>query len=704
MVSNKRKEKHINSPSTEKKCARLSNDVKGISGSTVLGPFGSLKRIFLILLLAYIFALAHTYHVSTLFENDRHFSHLSTLEREMTFRSEMGLYYSYYKTIVEAPSFLEGFNRITNNNLTEYPSVINTLERFNLLPEVVLGGMYRLFDQFCTHFGIEGKTCWEIERGNGMPPVHSCEGIRQPEYFYLEAVWFCAGLTASFTFLYGVVLSDSIFGGVLSGLCFFYNHGESTRVQWTPPLRESFAYPFCLLQMLCVTLCIRSNKNTNDETKRTKTHTAQLIVLTMVTSLCLSMWQFAQFLFATQVIAVLILFMFGFISKFSAFIIFAGQTAAVIETLIFMFGNELLMSSLYNCLLLASSITLTFLYPVLTFGPGSLLRNFCTTIVTFAVAVVLKTRALTTNDDAHIINIIRSKLTSYKDFHTLLYTCAAEFDFLGWTTIEKLTKTLLLPTVGLVLVVLFLYWILSPSQLKSVEPSIIYNVLQLGAFTIMAVMIMRLKLFFTPHLCIIASIVASRVYFKVIPAKFHYPLLIVLVGCMHVSGVMNLKEQHGILGEYSNISLEELLNWINQNTSPKAAFAGPMPITAAILLSTRRPIVNHPHYEDARLRERTKKVYSAFSRKPPEEVFKLVSSLEADYLVLSDNWCYRQSSEGCRMTDIWDVEDPANRGKTPTCPQLMMGNFPFHLVFTNDKFAVLKLQPPYVELKGFNKY
>uniref|UniRef100_A0A452T6T3 Dpy-19 like C-mannosyltransferase 1 n=1 Tax=Ursus maritimus TaxID=29073 RepID=A0A452T6T3_URSMA len=579
-----------------------------------------LTVIILILLIGF-------FHITHLFENDRHFSHLSTLEREMAFRTEMGLYYSYFKTIVEAPSFLNGVWMIMNDKLTEYPLVINTLKRFNLYPEVILASWYRIYTKIMDLIGLQTKICWTVTRGEGLSPIESCEGLGDPACFYVAVIFILNGLMMALFFIYGTYLSGSRLGGLVTVLCFFFNHGECTRVMWTPPLRESFSYPFLVLQMLLVTHILRGS----------------LIALCISNVFFMLPWQFAQFVLLTQISSLFAVYVVGYIDICKLRKIIYIHMISLALCFVLMFGNSMLLTSYY-----ASSLVIIW------------------------VSV------------AHIGNLLTSKFFSYKDFDTLLYTCAAEFDFMEKETPLRYTKTLLLPVVLVVFIAI----------VKKVGLSLkIYHALQLLAYTVLGILIMRLKLFLTPHMCVMASLICSRQLFGWLFCKVHPGAVVfAILAAMSIQGSANLQTQWNIVGEFSNLPQEELIEWIKYSTKPDAVFAGAMPTMASVKLSALRPVVNHPHYEDAGLRARTKIVYSMYSRKAAEEVKRELIKLQVNYYILEESWCIRRSKPGCSMPEIWDVEDPANAGKPPLCNLLVKDSKPhFATVFQNSVYKVLEV-------------
>lgn len=701
-------------------------------------------KVIIALTLGYI----HQLHVSKMLENDRHFSHLSTLEREMSFRTEMGLYYSYFKTVIEAPSFFGGVESLYNNNITEYPDTINTLQRFNLYPEIILGAIYRIHESVSIRMNWKTKDCWQINRGENLSPVWSCVGIGDPAYFYLNGVWVCAAITVASIFLLSTELSDSIVGGLLAVLCYFYNHGECTRVQWTPPLRESFAYPLAVAQMYLVTYIMRRGISFGSY--------GQVVLLSVLTMLYMVFWQFAQFSLFTQICSLFPVFAVGFMSKDIFNIILGGQMLGLLAALILLFFNKMLLTSWFCCSLLSSIAVLhakeipqivkeivarrSIVVPKFVLpnpeeeripnqiGFSQLLHGFFKLVHFLFLTVIFKisaARILNVTDDDHIFNLLRSKFSSYRDFHTMLYTCAKEFDFLGTEMPYKCSLTLLVPSVALVALVLLWNTIdrirhYNPENPpKSSDPeesatlldsAVVYNLFQLLAYAAMAIMIMRLKLFLTPQLCVMVSMLGNKKFLPIVRdnPNWHTAFVVGLVACMSVQGITNINQQRNIIGEYSNTDFEELIEWINATVPLKASFAGPMPVMANVLLSTRRPVINHPHYEDEGIRARTKKIYQMYSRRTPEEYYRTLQKLKANYLVISKGWCYNIHMENdCGMTDLYDIEEPKRIGShDPLCPILFDGRQaiqPFQQVFKNNEYVVLKLPDTVVQLETKKK-
>uniref|UniRef100_W5M3K2 Dpy-19-like 1, like (H. sapiens) n=1 Tax=Lepisosteus oculatus TaxID=7918 RepID=W5M3K2_LEPOC len=654
------------------------------------------------LVLAAVAGILHWYHISNLFENDRHFSHLSTLEKEMAFRTEMGLYYSYFKIIIEAPSFLSGLYMIMNDRLTEFPLVINTLKRFNLFPEVVLASWYRIYTGTMDFFGFPTKICWTVNRGEGLNPVESCEGLGDPAYFYVTFVFVLNGVMMSLFFIYGTYLSGSRLGGVVTVLCFFFNHGESTRVMWTPPLRESFSYPFLVLQMLLLTHILRTPKPGKKS----------FVALGVSNVLFMLPWQFAQFVLLTQIASLFASYIMGYLVSSKL------QSLLLTHMVLCSSSYLLILLQLFKIFKKKSNLSILRILGTQDYTIYAYKLSFNSQVAEglgwFISTVILKSLAsavLGAADDAHISSLIKSKFTSYKDFDTMMYTCAAEFDFMEKETPLRYIKTLLFPVNLLVFAVITgndIEDFICPMKSHKVDKKwpqlisrtaqipngeLVYHLLQLIAFTVLAILIMRLKLFLTPHMCIMASLICSRQLFSWAGQKYRHQLLVFgILSIMAVQGVANLQSQWSIMGEFSNLPQEELLEWIKANSRSNAVFAGAMPTMASVKLSAMRPVVNHPHYEDAGLRQRTKLVYAMYSRKPAEEVRANLVKLGVDYFILEDSWCTRRSRPGCSMPEIWDVEDPRNAGKIPLCTLLGRDSRPhFITVFQNNIYKVLKV-------------
>ncbi|PIK34422.1 putative C-mannosyltransferase DPY19L1 isoform X2, partial [Apostichopus japonicus] len=343
-------------------------------------------------LFAVAFGVLQYYHVSTMFEYDRFFSHLSDLEREMTFRSEM----------------------------------------------MFLGILKRGYESFMNSINQPTRMCYNVRRGRGLSDVQSCEGMGDIAIFYVNSIFFWNGCMMSAFFSLAVLFSGSLFGGFIAVAAFFYNHGECTRVQWTPPLRESMGYPFFILQLLAITYTLSIPRPR-------WLHSAFIFISSLFFMLC---WQFAQFTLLTQMLSIFATFMLGYIRLSTLRCVLQGQSVALVTAYILLFGNELLLTSYYPACLITLWVIVC-LEPVFQVHSSRIALWILQSVILVAGTASFKfliSSLLHVADDAHIGNLLMSKISDYKDFHTLLYICSKEFDFIETETIFRFLYSLLLPS------------------------------------------------------------------------------------------------------------------------------------------------------------------------------------------------------------------------------------------------------------------
>ncbi|XP_068755171.1 protein C-mannosyl-transferase DPY19L3-like isoform X2 [Montipora capricornis] len=603
--------------------------------------------------IAVIVGVKYALYVRELHENNLWFSNIGQVEREISFRTEAGLYFSYYKQIVLAPSFFKGVNDLMHDNKTEHLRTINILERFNIYQEVILAALYRIL------------------------PIEM-----EYVYFYIDVVFVLHGIYMMALFTSSWVLSGSWLAGLLSSCFYIFNRMDTTRISYTIPLRESFGFPFLFVQIAFINFFL----------KRDASSLAQRLCLAGIavsTFFFTLVWQFAQFILLLESMAFFGTYSLGFIPKNKARSLYLIVIGSLISVCILQFINDMILCSLALSFAVASVILLSFQSEIsndsLLIRVFKLLFNITVVLllaggISFVVKAVIRVES-----DEHIFKFVKSKF-GYglgRDFDSLLYLCEGAFQFLPTDVYPRLTTGVVFPCyVTSLTAILFLLAHTVYVNWRKIEdtpedpnvhflnshPEVVYQAIQSVFFGVLAVSTLRFKYLWTPHMCLFAAGIfcnqyfwntaLSKIGFKPLLAKCTgHSVPVLLLGLLLFNRLPQALEELQQLGEFYDPDTVELMNWINENTPPNSSFTGSMQLLAGVKLCTDRHITNHPHYENKFLRERTKQVYQIYAKRSPKEIHRILRQHGTDYIILENSICLTRQNIGCRLVDLLDLDN-----------------------------------------------
>ena len=466
-------------------------------------------------------------------------------EQTLTLYSEQAFYYSYFLRAVSAPTWTSALWSFFSDDSTEFPNTVNPLHRFNIFPEAVIAGMYRF-----------------IPRAEAPTPLD----------FMLNTVWLLSGIQAAALYLCARVMSApaldtppaaaaSVLPGVSSRVaalvavfCYVAALRVTTRVFTHPTLRENYALPFLWIQMAALAVVLREDSrrvrtaivnstidakgrivgpasldvdagmgNLDDgggdgsgdggdgDERASASSTASRVVFvsTVLFMLC---WQFGPFVLLLQLAALLATRAVGAVSLPALRGLVWTYAGSIAVVAIVMAGNVMLLTSLFSCLVIGSLVVLA-----APWRPASVfLRSFKVVVLPVVVMAVIKvgTAALAgARDDAHVFRILRAKLApfEYRDFDTMQYLCGPAYNMLPDWVYDKLGVTLIGPA-GLAVVGLTAAAVLVDVCRRSVthvDGFRVFFCLQAIPFSMLGIGIMRLMMFGTVSLCLLASMAIS---------------------------------------------------------------------------------------------------------------------------------------------------------------------------------------------------
>ncbi|XP_064527331.1 protein C-mannosyl-transferase DPY19L3 isoform X4 [Pseudopipra pipra] len=507
-------------------------------------------------------------YVATLHENDLWFSNIKEVEREISFRTECGLYYSYYKQMIQAASIQQGLHGLVYDNKTESVRTINILERMNVYQEVFLSILYRIL------------------------PIQQ---YLEPVYFYIYTLFGLQAVYVIALYVTSWLLSGTWLSGLLAACWYITNRVDTTRVEFTIPLRENWALPFFAVQIAAITYLLRTHLQPVQER-------LTLMAVFIATFLFSLTWQFNQFMMLIQALALFILDCLDMLPTAKVTWLYIIQISGLLLVCVLQFFNSMILGSLlisFNAsVLIARTIQKNLKTGGLLNRLGKLILHVLLVLcLTLLINKFIK-KILNLESDEHIFKFLKAKFGfgATRDFDANLYLCEEAFGLLPLNTFSRLSDTLLFYVYVFVLFLMAVAAVIvafrnlsGSNQVKlmkkmeectiTLKPDAAYSLVHTVLFGCLALSTMRMKYLWTSHMCVFASFgLCSTEVWKLIlkcvhlytsqraqVLKYSIPIITLLyISYKFWPGIMDELSE---LREFYDPDTVELMNWINSSVN-----------------------------------------------------------------------------------------------------------------------------------------
>uniref|UniRef100_A0A8C0PCP0 Dpy-19 like 4 n=3 Tax=Canis lupus familiaris TaxID=9615 RepID=A0A8C0PCP0_CANLF len=547
---------------------------------------------------------------------------------------------------------------LTHNNKTVSLKTINAVQQMSLYPELIASVLYQ---------------------------ATGSNEIIEPVYFYIGIVFGLQGIYVTALFVTSWLMSGTWLAGMLTVAWFIINRVDTTRIEYSIPLRENWALPYFACQIAALTGYLKSNLNTYGER-------FCYLLMSASTYTFMMMWEYSHYLLFLQAISLFLLDSFSLEQSDKVHEVYKIYIFSLFLGYLLQFENSALLVSpllsLVVALMLAKCLQLnvkkgTFIAKIM-----KVINFYLVCILTVTLNIIMK-MFVPHKENGHMLKFLEVKfgLNMTKNFTMNWLLCQESLQAPSQDFFLRLTQSSLLPFYILVLIICFLSMMqvifrrINGKSLKETitledgriggRPEIIYHVIHTILLGSLAMVIEGLKYLWTPYVCMLAAFgVCSpelwMTLFKWLRLRTVHPVLLALILSMAVPTIIGLSLWKEFfprlmtelmeLQEFYDPDTVELMTWIKRQAPVAAVFAGSPQLMGAIKLCTGWMVTSLPLYNDDDLLKRNENIYQIYSKRSAEDIYKILTSYKANYLIVEDAICNEVGTmRGCRVKDLLDI-------------------------------------------------